>query len=298
MGPDKAWVASAIAHRETEAVPYYFDFTPPARRRAESIYGSPLEERLCLPLRMGSCRKLKPLYADPSEFGPTARDEFGVTWSTSPVDRGAPIRPALSGPDLSGYRFPDPAAAWRFEDIGAWSRRRRSQFTILWLGDLWERAAFMRGLEDLLLDLALHPGFVEELLDGITGYLLDTLGILLERFEFDGVALSDDYGTQRSLLISPESWRRFITPRLDLIYRPARAAGKIIFHHSDGNIWPIIPDLIELGCDILHPVQPEAMDVLRLKREFGRDLTFCGGFPPRTCWSMAAPARCGTRPGG
>ncbi len=100
---------------------------------------------------------------------------------------------------------------------------------------------------------------------------------MFERFEFDGIAVSDDYGIQNSMSMSPEAWRRFIKPRLSEIYEVAKNHNKTVFHHSDGYIYPIIGDLIDIGCDILHPIQPETMDVLKLKREFGNHLTLWGG---------------------
>ena len=92
-------------------------------------------------------------------------------------------------------------------------RANAENFTIIWVGDLWERATFMRGMEKLLLDLALHPRFVEELLRGLADYILRTMEILFARFEFDGIALSDDYGTQQGMLMSPAHWRQFVKPR-------------------------------------------------------------------------------------
>ncbi len=115
-------------------------------------------------------------------------DEFGVAWSTNEIDRGSPIGPCLPEPDLSGYRFPMPAAAYRFENLGEWTAANAGYYTFLWVGDLWERAAFMRGMEAILLDLALHPRFVEELLRGLADYILRTMEILFARFAFDGVA--------------------------------------------------------------------------------------------------------------
>ena len=202
---------------------------------------------------------------------------LGSAGAPSEIDRGSPIGPCLPEADLSSYRFPDSAAAYRFEDLGVWTAANAGHFTFVWVGDLWERTTFMRGMEPLLLDLALDPRFVEELLRGLTDHILRTMEILFSRFSFDGVAVSDDYGTQRGMLMSPGHWRRFLKPRLAEIYGLAKRHGRTVFHHSCGNIVPIVGDLLELGLDVLHPIQPEAMDAVQLKREFGADLTFCGG---------------------
>lgn len=275
---DRTWIRDTLEHRTLRAVPYNFMFSPPARACLEAHYQtSDLETALGLPLRFGGPKSVKPLYAPRAEYGTQIRDEFGVVWSTSDLDRGAPIGPCLPEPDLRGYRFPDPTAAYRFEHLADWTAANAEHYTFLVVGDLWERATFMRGMEAILLDLTLHPRFVEELLRGLADYVLQTMEILLSRFSFDGVMLSDDYGTQRGMLMSPGHWRRFIKPLLAEVYALAHRHGRTVFHHSCGHIVPIIGDLIDLGLDILHPIQPEAMDILDLKRRFGSHLTFCGG---------------------
>jgi uroporphyrinogen decarboxylase len=277
MCEDRTWIRRTIAHQETEAVPYYFDFTPPAKRLIERHYGRPIAQKLAFPIRMTTPDSVKPLYAHPASFGEAVEDEFGVLWTASEVDRGCPIGPSLKEPSLSGYRFPDHAAPHRWEALSGHIERMREHFVIVWVGDLWERATFMRGMQNMLMDLVLHPRFVDELLSGIARYILGTMEILFERYAFDAIAVSDDYGAQGSMLMSPSAWRRFIRPHLAEIYAFAKDRDRYVLHHSDGHIYPIIGDLIDIGCDILHPVQPESMDVFALKREFGRHLTLWGG---------------------
>ena len=277
---DRRWIEITIGHEEPPAPPYNFMFSPPARAAVEEHYGgSPIEELLRLPIRMAGPASIKPLYASPFEFGETVTDEFGVVWSMNDIDRGSPIGPCLAGPDLAGYTFPDPTLPCRFEGLADWCAENREHYTILWVGDLWERATFMRGMENILGDLLVNTGFVEELLSAITERILQTMEILFERFEFDGIAVSDDYGAQESMLISPRAWRRLIKPRLAEIYSLAKDHGRTVFHHSCGHIFPIIGDMIDIGLDILHPIQPEALDISRVKREFGGHVTLCGGVP-------------------
>ena len=205
------------------------------------------------------------------------------------MDRGSPIGPALPEPDLSGYKMPNPQDPFRFDGLGQWCEDNKEHFTVIWVGDLWERATFMRGMENLLLDLALRPQFVEELLRRLTDYILQTMQVLFESFSFDAVALSDDYGAQNALLMSPDDWRRIIKPCVAEIYSFAGKHNRFVFHHSCGNIHPIIGDMIDIGMDILHPIQPEAMDIFQLKREFGRDLTFCGGLGTQNLLPYGSP---------
>jgi len=288
----REWIQRVLRHEAGLPVPWNLSLSPPARRRLSEHYGTgEIEDLLDLPLRLRGANSIKPLYAAPQEFGPTARDEWGVVWTTSDVDRGSPVGPPITSPDLARFTFPDPAAPHRFEGVAAWCERHRDHYTILWIGDLWERAIFLCGMENLLLWLALEPRFVHALLEGIADHLMRTLEILVGRFAFDGVALSDDYGTQRGLLLSPEAWRAFVKPHLARLFGRAKDAGKTVFLHSCGNIRPVVPDLVDLGLDILHPIQPEAMDIAELKREFGRHLSFCGGLGTQDLMVRASPAQ-------
>ena len=289
MKTNREWIQETLQHKECADVPYNFMFSPPAQRRAEMHYGDNLEERLCFPIRMTGPDSIKPLYADPREFGDTVKDEFGVIWSTNAIDRGSPIGPCLVEPELTGYSFPDPTMEYCYRDIEAWCSKQDGHYRIIWVGDLWERATFMRGMENLLMDVVLNPKFVESLLRGITDYILRTMEILFERFDFEGIALSDDYGAQRAMIISPKDWRRLVKPCLTEIYALAKKHSRTIFHHSCGYIVPIIGDMIDIGLDILHPIQPEAMDIFFLKKEFGNHLTFCGGISTQELLVTATP---------
>lgn len=273
----KQWIRSVLAHEECE-VPFNIPLSPVPQRLLEQYSGTKdVFGWMGMPMRTTSLKSIKPLYADPEVFGPTARDEWGVVWTTNAIDRGSPDGHPLQVPDLTNYKFPDPTMEYRFEDIGPWCDANRDHYRIVFTGDLWERATFMRGMEALLYDIVDNPRFVRDLLRGIADYVLAMMNTLLSRFDFECIALSDDYGTQRGMLMSPDKWREFIKPLLKEIYALAKKHNRQMFHHTCGHVVPIVPDLIEIGLDILHPIQPEAMDIFYLKREFGRDLTFCGG---------------------
>ena len=287
---NREWIEQVLRHADDVAVPYNLPLSPPARGKLEEHFGSDdIEGFLDLPIRMTGMKSIKPLYASPDEYGSRVEDEFGVVWTTNAIDRGSPVGPPLTEPNLANYSFPDPAAEYRFEHLDSWCRQNASHYMVLWVGDLWERAGFVCSMERLLLYVAMEPEFVDRLLAGIADYILRTMDILFDRFEFDAIALSDDYGTQKSMMISPGSWRQLIKPRLAEIFTRAKSAGKAVFLHSCGNVRAVVPDLVELGLDILHPIQPEAMDIIELKRTFGDDLTFCGGLGTQDILVSATP---------
>ncbi len=101
---------------------------------------------------------------------------------------------------------------------------------------------------------------------------------------------TDDYfGTQRGLVMSPEIWRRFFKKRYKRIWGIYKEKNLSVFHHSCGNLEGIIPDLIEIGLDVLSPIQPEAMDTQALSEKFGRHLTFFGGISTQKTLPFGTP---------
>ncbi len=270
-------VLAAIRHEETDLVPWNLMWVPAIGDRLAAHYGTDdLDDAVGNHIFLVAAGSLKPLYADPAEFGPTIMDDFSVIWETSLRDRGHVVEYPLTEPTLEGYRFPDPDEPWRYEGVAEAVEAHRDMLVASVAGDLWERATFMRPLGELLVDLYESPRFVHELLDGICDYDLRVLERLVE-LPVDGVFLSDDYGNQRQLMMSPAMWREFVQPPLARILDFAHERGLKTLLHSCGNVREIVPDLIDIGLDVLHPIQPEAMDVYELKREFGRDITFWGG---------------------
>ena len=125
------------------------------------------------------------------------------------------------------------------------------------------------------------------------------VGLLRARAGADSLALDDDVGEPSRMLMSRAMWQRYFKPHLETIICTCRRANPelAIFWHSDGNIEPIIPDLIEIGVDILNPVQPDVMDPARLKIRYGDRLTFSGtvGTAPPWAWGRPAAIRAAVR---
>jgi hypothetical protein len=107
----------------------------------------------------------------------------------------------------------------------------------------------------------------------------------------DMIWVGDDIGAQNSMLISPKHWRRFLKPRMANFIAELKAINPQVkvAYHSDGNIFPIIPELIEIGLDVLNPVQPACMDPARLKQEFGDRLCFWGSIDEQHTLPFGTP---------
>jgi uroporphyrinogen decarboxylase len=138
----------------------------------------------------------------------------------------------------------------------------------------FERMQFLRGSQNLYIDIALRPPEFIELLNRVHGFYLDELEHWAQT-DVDGLNFMDDWGSQRALLISPKSWRELFKPLYRDYIELAHHYGKKIFMHSDGYITDVIPDLIELGLDALNS-QVFCMGVEELGAKFAGKLTFWG----------------------
>ncbi|HEX9114996.1 MAG TPA: uroporphyrinogen decarboxylase family protein [Anaerolineae bacterium] len=148
--------------------------------------------------------------------------------------------------------------------------------------NLYERAQRARGWQRFMTDLGSEPALAEAILQRLTEAGLRTLDRYIAAVGeyIDIIQLGDDLGTQAGPQISPRMYRRLIKPFHQRLFQFARRrSGKPVMLHCCGGIYPLIPDLIEAGVDILNPVQFTAagMDPVRLKAQFGRDIVFWGG---------------------
>ncbi|PKO23839.1 MAG: methyltransferase [Chloroflexi bacterium HGW-Chloroflexi-1] len=138
----------------------------------------------------------------------------------------------------------------------------------------FERMQFLRGAENLMMDLAWGTREVYRLRDLVHEFFLRELE-LWAKTDVDGISFMDDWGSQHSLLISPQMWREFFKPLYAEYTRIIRDAGKFVFFHSDGYILPIVPDLIEIGVAALNS-QLFCMDIEEIGRRFKGKITFWG----------------------
>jgi len=226
-----------------------------------------------------------------SADGKVSYDWWGAGWDTETEGYWHAIAPLAASTDLAGYPWPDPnAPALLLEAERASAADAGQHYVAPSFGfALFERAWSLRGFDRLLMDLVDQPAWVEQLLERIT----DIQVTLAKRFVglgVDGGYFGDDYGAQRGLLFSPKLWRQLIKPRLARMFAVFREAGLPVMLHSDGDIWPILSDLVDIGLTCLNPVQPEVLEHGRLCREFGQHLSFYGGISTQEVLPKVSPA--------
>jgi len=209
------------------------------------------------------------------------RDGWGVIWDTRGLygegEWGRPVNCVLPEASLANYTLPDPPGPEDFAHYPEFVEGNREHYLAGHEGHLFEVAWALRGMENLLRDMIWNPGFVDDLLGGITEYHL----VLIEqsvRYDIDAFYFGDDWGSQdMGLIMGPRHWRRYIKPCLARMFARIKEAGKFIHLHSDGDVSAIFEDLIEIGLDVYNPFQPEIMDVYEMKGKYGDRLCFHGG---------------------
>mgnify|MGYP006277190927 CR=1 FL=1 len=217
----------------------------------------------------------------------TYTDEWGVDWKAScyntPFGAGRYTEvvghPLADDSAVTAYIPPDPSREDLYGSGRSLIEEFKDEYFIIGAvaTTVFETAWALRGLDKLLMDFVLNPELAELILEIPYRYHLHAAKRLTE-LGVDMIRLGDDVGGQTGMMISPEHWRRFLKPRMaNLIAEIKSVNPKVkVGYHSDGNIYPIIPDLIEIGLDVLNPIQPACMDPAEVKRRFGQNLCYWG----------------------
>ncbi|MHB9031843.1 MAG: uroporphyrinogen decarboxylase family protein, partial [Anaerolineae bacterium] len=210
----------------------------------------------------------------PPEWGVATRPAHFLHFS-API---SPLRQASLG-DLADYPFPDYLNDWRHDHLEAEVHRLKQAGQAVCGGAGWifQSAWLLRSREQLFVDFYDNPEFARTLLERVTDIRVGMAERLAES-GVDMISLSDDIGTQRSMIMSPAMWRTWVKPCFARLIAAVHRINPAIHirYHSDGWYVPVIPDLIEIGVSSLITVQPESMDVFEIKRRFGAQLTLEG----------------------
>ena len=162
-------------------------------------------------------------------------------------------------------------------------------FLVQIYGSHFEKAYFARGFENFMADIAANYDFAKRLCRKIVEKNMVMLENFLDLPEIDGVLLGSDWGSQRGLLMSPAVWDDMIRPGEQAEYDLVHSYGRDVWVHSCGDVSVLIPRLVEMGLDVLNPVQPECMDIKRLKADHGDKLAFWGAISTQKTLPFGTP---------
>jgi len=203
------------------------------------------------------------------------RDRWGVVWKVSIDGIGGMVisHPLADLDALKDYKPPDPLADPWFNYYEEFLRINECEkYVIADIINLFERAQWLRGFQNLMVDIVTERSELDKILDLILDYNIKRIKRWCE-MDVDGISFFDDWGTQENLIINPAQWRRIFKPRYKAMFDLVHKYGKYVHFHSDGYILDIIPDLIEIGADTLN-VQLAVMGIKKLGELFGGKICF------------------------
>jgi len=282
----KQRVQSALARQPVDRVPIFMWFHPEMAKRLSHLLNIPaayLNEVLGDDIRqtwVGNNFAMEGIVHE--KEGETHLDDWGIEWiKIGPFNqiKKSPLRQAAED-EIQKYGFPVDKIEALLKNMDNVLPLSKDYFIGCDISPcLFEMLCRIRGMENAIYDLVSDSRAAQALMGKAAEFSINIGEAACDRFALDWFWTGDDVGGQKSLIMSPSCWRQKIKPHLAKIFQVGKKRNLWVAYHSCGAIRPIIPDLIEIGLDVLNPVQSNCpgMDPLELKREFGNELTFMGG---------------------
>ena len=286
-------VLKAARHEEPDRVPLFYRDVPEVEARLRRDLGLATREELLEYLQI-DFRWVEPAYIGPAlEEAETGhrRDIWGVEYRWVEAGHGGqwePVAfPLAEVEDIAALDdYPWPSLEWFDFGIVDTQLRRYRDYAIMTAPGVTSPGIlgtiqFLMGMERTLIDMLINPAFFQALTLRIMSFNLAFIRRLYETAgnRIDFFRIGEDYGTQRGLLFGKPQWRELIRPTLVEMSSIAKAHGSFYYQHTCGSVRELIPELIDVGVDVLDPLQVRAqgMDPRELKAEFGDRLCFSGG---------------------
>jgi uroporphyrinogen decarboxylase len=308
-------VLAALNHTEPDRCPMQISFTPEFATRLEADlhmrgqgvhnpHGGgntyELERALDEDMLLTSVGWVNGYYQAGYQDVDQYQDEWGVTWRTIEYQTRfgsgkytEPFgHPLADDTALESYLPPDPQRPELYLEAERVIHDYKEEYWIVGVTPttIFESAWGLRGYERLMMDMATDPAVANRVLELPYQYHLVVTQQLV-RMGVDMIWLGDDMGGQKSMLMSPKMWRTYFKPRMAELIASLRAINPQVkvAYHTDGVVYPIIPELIEIGIDVLNPIQPLAMDPVKLKRDYGDRLCFWGSIDLQRTMPFGTP---------
>ena len=294
-------VLRALNHEQPDRTPRDFWAEPPAWKRLFAHAGHEDKDRLLDSLGI-DVRHLDAPAPPEQALGEGLFQNFwgerfiyqSTPWGPLREDVQGALAHASGLDELEAFPWPTPDCLDRSQ-LKAQCQRYEGHALLYGFADVWQRAALVRGWENMFLDMAGRPEWARFLCRKFTDFYLEdyTRAAETTNGRIDLYLVISDLGSQRGPLISLAMFREFVAPCLkEMVDCIHRLGGRAMFH-SCGMVRPFIPDLIQLGVDVLDPIQPAspAMAPEELKRQFGGRLSFHGGIDMQNLLPRATPAQ-------
>lgn len=304
-------VEMALHHEEPDRCPLQISFTPEFAdrlrqdmelqgRAVHNPHGGgntyELERALGEDMLLTSVGWANSYYMDDKPYV----DEWSVGWKIQPYETPfgtghyteIASHPLADDDAIAGYQPPDPNRPELYADAEQVIRDFKDEYWIVGVTvtTIFETAWALRGLEQMLIDMAMDPDLADHLLDIPYQYHLTAAKKLVE-MGVDLVWTGDDVGSQNEMLISPKMWRKYLKWRMADFIRELKTINPEVkvAYHSDGDVSRIIPELVEIGLDILNPIQPASMDPAEIKKRYEDKLCFWGTIDEQRTLPFGSP---------
>ncbi len=278
-------VLMSINHEEPDRVPVCATFVPETEAKLREKYKTDGDLGVFLGndmVKISSGLENSYYFNDEAEY----ICPYGITWKNTHNETGHfseiykhPLR-GLDEAEILKYELPDPAKSL---DVIEKTKKAIEEYgKEKWIigscqCSVFEAAWYLRGMEDFIMDLAMDEDYTEAYLDKLMQYPLE-MGRKFIDLGVDMVWLGDDIATQTGMMMSPTLWRKFFKPRMAGMFADFKKRNPAIklCYHSCGNLEAVVDDFVEIGLDVLNPIQPMAMEPSAFKKRFGNNITMYG----------------------
>lgn len=303
---DRENVISLYRRKGFERVPVEFDLCPSLVDEFEKRYGSKdYQDHFGI-----ACRKIDDVRLNDTStdkylkyYSPALKPGSHVDWYGVAHEPGSeeamhmtymrcPLRGIDSLDEVKEYPFPDFYSAETSHQAGQVEALHARGFAAVGPAEatIWENAWYLRGMEDLMVDMLSDDPIAEFILDK-TLELNTFRAVQFAQAGCDIIRFGDDIGMQSRIMMSEDMYTTWIKPRLKKLIASVKAVNPdiVILYHSCGYVEPFIPHLIEAGIEVLNPVQPECMDFAKIHSEFGDVLSFNGTIGTQSTMPFGTP---------
>ncbi len=283
MKPRERFIA-AIKRQETDRVPRFNRYVGAVKQKMAPIFGVDPNE---FEIKQGNDGVLIQIGIN-GEYshrlvgeGETYTSEWGVKYQGI-HGFNQPVEHPLKTAELGGYKFPDPNKPERMDAIRAAMKQYHQDYAVMvdLSCTLFEAGFHLRGMENFVMDAYENEQFVMDVIDGLSNYY-EKIGNRAIQEGIDVIRIGDDVGVQTGLIMPPDKWRQLVKPYLKRMIASFKQTNPdiIVKYHSCGDFSTIIPDVIEMGVELIGSMQPcgALADPFKIKEEFGDKVAFLGG---------------------
>ncbi len=294
----KSVVKDQINHIPTDFVPYTLEYEHPIAKQLDAHYGGDgwMKQLLqSIHIVGGTFDTWDTMFRKNPDDPTVLIDAYGSQWTRTSAISHLDV-PALDTVEYSAYTFPGLDSFLQphkrdmmMQDCEA----HRDQYLAIHIGaGLYELGWRMMGVQRMLESFICEPEMMDDMTEKLASLLMSFIGESV-KLPADAIMCGDDWCDQRGCTFGIERWRRLYKPYYRSFFEAIHKSGKKAILHVCGNVSSMIPDLIDIGLDVLETVQPEpeGMNPYRLKKEYGKDLTFWGGLGNQSTVTFASPAQ-------